>query len=122
MSQHRFQFSPTKVLIATAGIIAASTALLPLISGYGTILFQFVALGAWSILAALTSGTYADTHHPLVWSIALAINLALFLIPALGIWLPCRRIWPIVCSAVIVGWSIFYLASLFMLFPATDGP
>ena len=113
---------PTKVLLATAGLIGASTAAPPSVTGYGTILFQIVALGAWGIVAALSSGLYADTHHPVVWSVALVLNLLLFLIPAAVIWLTARKRWPVGCSVAILAWSVFYLASLFWLFPATDGP
>lgn len=113
---------PTKVLLAAGGVIAATTAALPSITGYGTILFQVVALGAWGIVAAITSGLYADTHHPVVWSVALVLNLLLFLIPAAGVWLVARKRWPAACSVAILSWSLFYLASLFWLFPATDGP
>ena len=35
-----------RVLIA-AGVIGAASLFLPLVRGYGTILFQFVVLGAW---------------------------------------------------------------------------
>src|SRR5947208_3374105 len=94
---------PTKILLATAGLVGASTAVLPSVTGYGTILFQVVALGAWGIVAAVTSGLYADTHHPVIW-------------------LSGRRRWTSGSSVVILAWCTFYLASLFWLFPATDGP
>jgi len=103
-------------------MIAASTAAFPSITGYGTNLFQAVALNAWVIVAAITSGLYADTHHPIVWSVALMLNLLLFLIPAAGVWLVAKKRWPVACSVAILSWSLFYLASLFWLFPATDGP
>jgi hypothetical protein len=114
--------NPTKILLAAAGLVGASTAALPGVTGYGTNLFQLVALGAWGIVAAITSDLYADTHHPVAWSVAFVLNLVLFLIPASGIWLTARNRWPVGCSVGISAWCIFYLASLFWLFPATDGP
>ena len=114
--------TPAKTLIATAGAVGASTALLPSISGYGTLLFQLVALGGWGIVAAITSDAFADAHHSWVWSVAFVLNLLLFLVPASIIWLYGRRRWPFACSMVLAGWCLFYLASLFVLFPATDGP
>ena len=113
---------PTKVLLATAGFVGASTAALPSVTGYGTILSQLVALGAWGLVAAVTSGMDADTHHPIVWSVAFLLNVLLFAAPAALIWLTCRRRWPVSSSIAILAWSAFYLASLFWLFPATDGP
>jgi len=102
--------------------VAAGTAALSWIYGYGTILFQVVMLGAWSILAAVTSGQYADLHHGPVWVIALILNLVLFLVPAVLIWLVTRRRWPKASAVLLIAWSVFYLMSLFVLLPATDGP
>lgn len=113
---------PTKILMATAGAVGASTALLPSITGYGTVLFQLVVLGAWAIVARVASGAYADTHHAPVWILALVINVFLFLVPAATVWLLSRRRWPVACSIALVAWCGFYLASLLVLFPATDGP
>src|SRR5712691_11253300 len=105
--------SPTKVLWATTGAVGASTAILPAIAGYGTNLFQVVVLGAWGVVAALTSDVYADTHHGPLWLVALLLNLVLFLIPGVVIWLVCRRRWPTTCSGAIAVWCCFYLACLF---------
>ena len=47
--------------IMTSGVIvAASTAGLAAVRGFGTVMFQFVVLGAWSIVARLSSGMFAD--------------------------------------------------------------
>jgi hypothetical protein len=113
---------PTSILFVAACMVGASTIALPYVTGYGTILFQNVALHAWGIVASLASGLYADTHHPVVWSVALVLNLVFFLIPATGIWIAAHNRWPVWCSAAILAWCVFYLASLFWLFPATDGP
>lgn len=111
-----------RVLSLGVAIVALSTLLLPWIKGYGTVLYQFVVLGAWGVVAAVTSGRYADLHHGPVWVVALLINVICFLVPAWLFWLAARRRWP---SAVEVGiglWCAFYIACLFILFPATDGP
>ena len=113
---------PTKILLAATALVGVSTAVLPNVTGYGTNLFQVVALGAWGIVAAVTSGLYADTHHPVVWSVAFVLNVLLFIVPGGIIWLLGRRRWPIGSSVAILAWCAFYLASLFYLFPATDGP
>lgn len=114
--------TPNRVLALCAVVVAASTAVLPSIGGYGTVLFQVVVLGAWRILAAVTSDQYADLHHGPLWVIALVLNLILFLILATAVWLVMRRRWPAACAAAIIAWCGFYLASLFLLFRATDGP
>ena len=114
--------TPTKVLLAAAGAVGASTGALPSVTGYGTVLFQVVALGAWGLVAAATSGMFADTHRPVVWSVAFLLNVLLFVVPAGLIRLASRKRWPIGSSITILAWCVFYLASLFWLFPATDGP
>ena len=114
--------TPKRFLVGSAALVGASTALLPSITGYGTQLFQFVVLGAWLILALLSSGTFADRNHPWVWFLALIINLVLFLIPALAVFLPTRKRSPVLAVWGLLIWLGFYLAALFFLFPATDGP
>jgi len=109
-----------RVLIA-AGVIGAASLFLPLVRGYGTILFQFVVLGAWGIVASVSSGTFADQHHEIVWPIAVLVNVVLFLLPVLPVWLIGRRK-PNAASILLLLWCSFYLAALFVLFPAADGP
>jgi len=41
-------------------------------------MFQLVVLGAWSIVARLSSGIFADRHQGLVWLLALAVNITVF--------------------------------------------
>jgi hypothetical protein len=113
---------PTKVLLATAGVVGASTFVLPLVGGYGTTLFQVVTLGALSLVTAMTSDMYADTHGQVVWSVVFLLNMLLFAMPAGLIWLRSRKRWPDGSSIAILTWSVFYLACLFWFFPATDGP
>jgi hypothetical protein len=102
--------------------VAVSTVALPWIGGYGTVLFQVVGLGAWSLLAQMTSRLYADRHHGPLWIIALMLNLLLFALPATAIWALTRTKWPRFSAYALVSWAGFYLACLFFLFPATDGP
>ena len=114
-------FSSKKTLIAVSTAVGVGTAFLPGITGYGTKLSQIVVLGAYAIIAAITSNNFADQHHGPIWLVALFLNLLLFLIPAFIIWLSMRRR-QVSCSITLLGWCAFYLASLFLLFPATDGP
>jgi hypothetical protein len=116
------QLRRMKTLLAAAFTVVASTALLPRVTGYGTVLFQLVAFPAWAIVAHVTSGFFADTHHSVVLAVAAVVNLTLFLIPAAAISLATRKRWPMYCSLATLVWCGFYLASLFWLFPATDGP
>ena len=113
---------PKRTLLICAIVVGLSTFILPLVKGYGTDLNQLVVLGAWGILAAITSDQYADSHQAQVWTIALLLNLLIFLIPAGLLWLVTRRKWGpqgVVATAV---WCAVYLSCLFWAFPATDGP
>jgi hypothetical protein len=108
-------------LACAAGIVAASTAGLPSVTGYGTNLFQIVVFTSWGILARVTSGSFADTHHFVLWPIVCLLNVFLFLVPEFVIWLVTRRHWLLFSGATLM-WCAFWIASLFWLFPATDGP
>ena len=114
--------TPNSVFLLGLLAVAGSTAVLPSIGGYGTVLFQLVVLGAWGLLAAITSGSYADLNHGPLWALALVLNVLFFLLPAGPWWLVTRRKWPALCGIVLAVWCVLYLACLFVLFPATDGP
>ena len=114
--------SPNRTLLASFGVVAASTIALPSVGGYGTVLFQVVVLNAWAIVAAATSQFYADHHHAPVWILALVLNVALYAIPATLIWGLTRTKWPRASTWLMLCWCVFYLASLFVIFRATDGP
>jgi hypothetical protein len=114
--------TPKRMLLLCAAVVALSTVALPWIQGYGTILFQVVVLVPWGIVAAITSGRYADLHHGPVWVLALCLNVLLFLIPTGLFYLATRRRWPRAFGAGVMIWCLFYLGCLFILFPATDGP
>src|SRR5258708_29130481 len=111
--------TPRSALLAGASVVAMSTVALPSVTGYGTHLFQLVALGAWGIVAAASSGMFADTHHALVWAVALVVNLVAFSIIAVPIWAISRKLKPNVGAIALIMWTAFYLAALFVLFPAT---
>ena len=111
-----------RTYLGSVAIVAMSTAVLPAITGYGTQLFQIVVLVAWGLVARATSGAFADQHDFVVWVVALLLNVLLFSIPAGAVFLMLRRRAPQLCTVLIAAWLLFYLASLFFLFPATDGP
>ena len=90
---------PELALVGAACVIAASTFALPSVTGYGTVLYQFVVLSAWAM-----------------------INLLYFLAPVAVIWLSARKRWPVFVAVATCIWCGFYLLCLFRLFPATDGP
>jgi hypothetical protein len=111
-----------KVFFATGVLVAGSTAGLPYVTGYGTGLFQLVVLGAWSIIAHLSSGMFADQHHGVLWAVAFLLNIFCFAVVALPLWLLTRKRFPRWGSIFLICWTVFYVAMLFILFPATDGP
>lgn len=110
------------VLMVTTGTVVAAAALLPLVRGYGTALYQAVVLGSWGLVARLASPQFADRHDLVVWTVAALINGLLFLLPAVLIWILTRKRRARLGMGLLVAWSLFYLASLFFLFPAADGP
>ena len=114
--------TPTRFLLSGLALVALSTAALPYITGYGMQLMQIVVLGAWALLAAVTSSTFADQNHSFLWPIAAVLNVALFSILALPVYLIFRRRAQLFASLFLMAWLVFYLACLFVLFPATDGP
>jgi hypothetical protein len=114
--------APTKAFWASCALVIASTLALPLVSGYGTNLFQTVVGGAWGIVASVSSDAFADLHKLVVWLVAAVLNVVLFSIPAACVLFSTRTRWPVAGTFLLAFWLIFYAASLFILFPATDGP
>jgi hypothetical protein len=114
--------SADKAIITSGAIAAASTAGLAGVRGYGTVLFQTVVLGAWSIVAHFTSDLFADQHHGIVWIVALLLNTLGFAIVGMPIWLISRSRLPKSGPVLLICWTVLYLAMLFIVFPATDGP
>jgi hypothetical protein len=114
--------TPKQVLVGATGAVAASTALLPSVTGYGTALYQAVALVSWAIVARVVSSRFADQHDAVVWTVAVVVNGLFFFVPAWLAYAATRTRWPRVGIAMLIAWCLFYLAALFYLFPATDGP
>jgi len=113
---------PAKTLVAWAGVIAVSTAFLPWITGYGTVLFQVIVFGAWAIVAAVSSATFADQNHGPMWLVAVVLNVAVFSLPGFAMLFLTRNRCPRLGVVGLSAWAAFYLLALFVLFPATDGP
>ena len=110
------------VLICSGMVVGTATAMFPQVTGYGTILFQLVVFSAWRIVALLSSDRFADLHHGVLFSVAFLINLAAFFLVAAPIWALCRNRASRFGSVLLLSWLLFYVACLFFLFPATDGP
>lgn len=111
------ELRPANILLGTALLVGASTVAFPFVDslgGLGTNLFQIVTVFGFTIAGAITSFSYADTHHAVEWCCSLVPNLIFFLIPALGIYEAAHGRWPARCSIAIVGWCAFYLASVFL--------
>jgi hypothetical protein len=112
---------PTATLKLAGCMVGASTAAIPYVAGYGTVLFQIVAFGGWRIAAAMTSDPNVGTHPVVLLLSTLLLNLIVFLTPAMGFWIVARKRWSTWCSVTIFAWCVFYLLLLFWLFPAMDG-
>src|SRR6266480_4061677 len=117
-----FLKTATRVFFTSGVAVALTTVSFPYVTGYGTSLFQLVVLGAWSLIAHLSSGLFADHHHAILYLVALLLNLVGFSFVAVPLWLCFRNRATRFGSFAIVGWTVFYVAMLFFLFPATDGP
>jgi phosphotransferase system glucose/maltose/N-acetylglucosamine-specific IIC component len=114
--------TPKWVLMGTTGAVVASTALLPSVTGYGTVLYQAVALASWAIVARLVSSSFADQRDAVVLMVAIVVNGIFFFLPAWTAYAATRRRCPRGGIAILIVWCLFYLASLFWLFPSSDGP
>lgn len=110
------------MLVVVTVLVALTTAALYAVTGYGTVLYQIVMLSAWGAVAKIASPAYADSHAVPLLAATLVLNLVYFLIPAVPAWLVLRKRWPRTSAGVSALWCIFYVACLFILFPATDGP
>jgi hypothetical protein len=111
-----------KTIIVSGLVAAASTAGFAAVRGYGTVLIQIETFWAWSIVTSLTSGSFADQHLGISWFVALLLNTLGFALVGVPLWLISRDRLPKSGPVLIVCWTVLYLAMLFVLFPATDGP
>ena len=108
---------PRRMLIACLIGVALSTDLLPFVRGCGTQLYLCIVLFSWYVSAEYANGSI------LVYYLGrIAINVFLFLFPALPLYFILRRHAPIFVSRTLAAWLLFYLGCLFILFPATDCP
>ena len=111
-----------RVFLTCATVVALTTAGLPFVSGYGTSLFQLIVLGAWVIIARLSSDSFAEHHASPVWAVAFLLNMLCFGIVGVPLWIAARKRLPKAGKLLIICWTVFYVALLFILFPATNGP
>jgi hypothetical protein len=110
------------LFLGSLACVGVSTAALAGVTGYGTALSQIVVLGSWSLVALVTSGAFADQHQAILWIVTFVLNITVFGVPAsIAVWLLRARA-PVWCAVILISWLLLYLASLFVLFPATDGP
>lgn len=110
------------VLLFAAAIVGASTFLLPQVEGYGTVWQQAVLLGAYSIVSALTSSSFAESHRSVVLIMAFVLNVIAFLLPGALLWVVLAKRSPRLAQTACAVWCVTYLCLLFILFPAHDGP
>jgi hypothetical protein len=113
---------PQRSLVVCSAIVASSTLLLPAVTGYGSILYQWIVFGSLHLVAWLLSPALAQPSDVPFWIVAGLVNVAVFFLPAGFIWAAASRRWPRGSVALLLAWTLFYLLCLFMLFPATDGP
>lgn len=114
--------TPKNTLVMTTGAVAASTALLTQVSGYGTVLSQAVVLVGWQVVASFASSQVADQNHVAVWVVAVLINALLYFVPASVVSVLTGEKRARLGVGLLLLWCLFYLALLFVLFPASDGP
>jgi hypothetical protein len=65
---------------------------------------------------------FADQHHGVLWTVAFLLNIVCFALVAVPLWLLTRKRLPKWGTFLVICWTVFYVAMLFILFPATDGP
>jgi hypothetical protein len=113
---------PTRMLLASTLVVALATILLPPPWMRGTLLFHVVFSGGCMLVAAVTSPYFAEGSKWLVLLAVMALNVALFLLPALPVYFALRRRAPILASVLTFVLLYFYVCCLFLLFPASTVP
>jgi hypothetical protein len=107
--------------ITSVAFVFASTPLSERLPGLGSGLRLLIFAWAGGFLNYFARGnTFADSHLVLWTTVACFISTILFLIPASILFFATRR-QPVVTIVVLITWFWFYLCSLFILFPATQG-
>ena len=112
----------SRTLLAATFLVAVASTLLPLVGGYGTVLYQNVVLRGWDIAEIVTSNKFAYGHRAFSWSVAALLSVLVFLLPAVAVLLVSRRKWQTVGAVAVATWCVIYIACLYFVFPATDGP
>jgi hypothetical protein len=79
-------------------------------------------LSASYLASSLMSPPFAKGHLALTYVWIFLFNMALYAAPATLIWAVTRARWPPASACLMLFWCAFYLGSLFVFFPATDGP
>jgi hypothetical protein len=82
--------------------VGASTIGIPYVPGYATNLDQIVGFTGFGILAVVTSDRFADMNHWALWPIVGIVNIMVFAIPGVGLWLAGQKRWPLWCSIAIL--------------------
>ena len=117
----RFTVSTTILLIAIS-LVAVSSVFLTQVSGYGTILYQVVMLSSALLVNGFTNEPLSEVGKSWFILSLVFVNLLLFLIPTLTVWGICKSRWPKFTSIIVATFSAVFILSLYVLFPATDGP
>jgi hypothetical protein len=66
------------VALVAVGLVTIGSMFLPIVKGYGTILFQIVTLYGWHSAQALTSPGFVRNHREFGWSFAVFASTPTF--------------------------------------------
>ena len=116
---------PIRILGISCAVVALTTAIFPLRCGAGG---RFCLAPSESyrlehLVAGLRPrGKFADLHTSVVWPVAAVLNVLLYSTIAVPVWAVFRKRGARIASLATICWLLFYVAMLFILFPATDGP
>ena len=108
------------VALAIAVVLVAVSVVAPFHgvgTSNGTILFAAVGSVALRLVSKVALPTYSHQHHVLALSVAIVLNIFLFLIPAVPAFLALRKHRPVASSCISAIWCAFYIACLLVLFP-----
>jgi hypothetical protein len=112
---------PTTILLIAISLVAVNSVFLPQVSGYGTILYQVVMLSSALLVNGFTNIPLSEVGKYWFILALVFVNLILFLIPTLTVWGIGKNRWPKFTSITVAVFSIVFILSLYVLFPATDG-
>jgi len=112
---------PVAVLVVAALLVAVSVVAAVHGASDGTTLFLAVGSVALRLVANVALPTYTHQHYELALAVAVLLNLVLFLIPAVSIFLVLHKRKPFASACTTAIWCTFYIACVLVLFPVTDG-